>query len=156
VLWLAPEGARWLVPEAVQASLAGGRLWTGQLLGAPGLAGGAIHRNNLAVAALVFALGLSGGVGTALLLLGNGVLLGAVLVAVARAGLAPAFLGFLSGHGPAELSALLLAGQGGFVLAAGLLWPGEAPRSVSLAARSREGARLLALAVPIFLLVALV
>jgi uncharacterized membrane protein SpoIIM required for sporulation len=154
---LEPSAAEWLVPAGVRGALAAGRLWTGDLLSAaPGLAGGAILRNNLTVAALCFALGLTGGLGTAALLLANGVLLGAVTVAVAQAGLAPGFLAFVAAHGPAELSALVLAGQGGFLLAAGLVRPGEWPRADAVAARGREGARLLAVAVPVLLLVALV
>jgi uncharacterized membrane protein SpoIIM required for sporulation len=154
---LEPATADWLVPATIRRSLAAGRLWTGALLdAAPGLAGGALLRNNVTVAALCFALGLTGGLGTAALLLVNGVLLGAVLVAVTQAGLAPAFLAFLSAHGPGELSALVLAGQGGFLLAAGVLRPGEWPRVDAVAARGREGARLLAVAAPVLLLVALV
>lgn len=154
---LEPTAAEWLVPAAIQRSLAAGRLWTGGLLdAAPGLAGGTLLHNNVSVAALCFALGLTGGLGTAALLLANGVLLGAVLVAVAHAGLLPGFLAFLSAHGPGELSALVLAGQGGFLLAAGLVRPGEWPRADAVAARGREGARLLAVAVPVLLLVALV
>jgi len=154
---LLDPAAGWLVPDGVRHALAAGRLWTGDLLSAaPGLAGGAILRNNVAVAALCFALGLTGGVGTAALLLANGALLGAVTVAVAQAGLLPGFLAFLSAHGPAELSALVLAGQGGFLLASGLVRPGEWPRGEAVAARGRDGARLLAVAVPVLLLVALV
>jgi uncharacterized membrane protein SpoIIM required for sporulation len=153
---LEPAAAGWLVPEGVRGSLAAGRLWTGDLLGAPGLAAGAVLRNNLAVAALAFALGLTGGVGTVALLVANGVLLGAVTAAVAQAGFGPAFLAFLGAHGPAELSALVLAGQGGLVLARGLVAPGEWPRRDAVAARGREGASLLAVAAPVLLLVALV
>lgn len=154
---LEPTAAGWLVPAGVRRSLEAGRLWTGDLLSAaPGVAGGALLRNNVAAAALCFALGLTGGLGTAALLLANGVLLGAVTVAVAQAGLLPGFLAFLSAHGPAELSALVLAGQGGFLLAAGLVRPGEWPRADAVVARGREGARLLAVVVPVLLLVALV
>lgn len=154
---LEPEAAGWLVPDGVRRALAAGRLWTGDLLSvAPGLAGGAILRNNVTVAALAFALGLTGGLGTAGLLVGNGLVLGAVAAAAARAGLWPGLAAFLAAHGPAELSALVLAGQGGFVLASGLVRPGEWPRAEALAERARQGARLLAVAVPVLLLVALV
>lgn len=154
---LEPATAAWLVPAGVGSALQAGRLWTGDLLSAaPGLAGGALLRNNLTVAALAFALGLTGGLGTAALLVGNGLLLGAVSAAVVQAGLGPGFFTFLAAHGPAELLALVLAGQGGFVLARGLLRPGEWPRGAALAARGREGAGLLAVAAPVLLLVALV
>ncbi len=154
---LEPGSAAWLVPGPVRASLASGRLWTDHLrTAAPGFSGGAILRNNLAVAALCFALGVTGGLGTAALLLANGALLGAVVAAAFQAGLGPDLLSFLAAHGPAELSALALAGQGGFLVARGLLRPGEWPRGAALAAGARTGARLLALAVPVLLLVALV
>ena len=152
-----PEGFSWLVPEGVREALAARRLWTEDLLTvAPGLSGGAIARNNLSVAALSFALGLTGGVGTALLLLGNGALLGAVLVAAWRAGLGAGLAGFVAAHGPVELSALVLAGQAGFVLASGLVTPGEWPRREALARRGREAARILVLVAPLLLLVAAV
>jgi uncharacterized membrane protein SpoIIM required for sporulation len=152
-----PEGSRWLLPGSVREALAARRLWTDDLLSAaPGLAGGAIARNNLSVAALCFALGLTGGVGTALLLLGNGALLGAVLVAAWRAGVGPGLAGFIAAHGPVELSALVLAGQAGFVLASGLVSPGEWPRREALARRGREAARILVLVAPLLLLVAAV
>ena len=152
-----PAGWSWLVPEPVRQALAARRLWTDDLLSAaPGLAGGAIARNNLAVAALCFALGLTGGLGTALLLAGNGALLGAVLVSAWRAGLGPGLAGFVAAHGPVELSALVLAGQAGFVLADGLVRPGEWPRRDALARRGREAARILALVAPLLLLVAAV
>ena len=142
---------------SVREALAAKRLWTDDLLtAAPGLAGGAIARNNLSVAALCFALGLTGGLGTALLLVGNGALLGAVLVAAWRAGLGAGLAGFVAAHGPVELSALVLAGQAGFVLAGGLVRPGEWPRREALARRGREAARILVLVAPLLLLVAAV
>lgn len=154
---LDPEGWRWLIPASVREALEAKRLWTDDLLSAaPGLAGGAIARNNLSVAALCFAFGLTGGVGTALLLVGNGALLGAVLVAAWRAGLGAGLGGFVAAHGPVELSALVLAGQAGFVLAGGLVMPGEWPRRESLARRGREAARILVLVAPLLLLVAAV
>jgi uncharacterized membrane protein SpoIIM required for sporulation len=154
---LDPQGWSWLLPGSVREALAARRLWTDDLLtAAPGLAGGAIARNNLSVAALCFALGLTGGLGTALLLAGNGALLGAVLVAAWQAGLGAGLAGFVAAHGPVELSALVLAGQAGFVLAGGLLTPGEWPRREALARRGREAARILVLVAPLLLLVAAV
>jgi uncharacterized membrane protein SpoIIM required for sporulation len=132
-------------------------MWTeGLLHAAPGITGSRIAHNNVAVAALAFALGLTGGIGTAALVLANGLLLGAVLAHVAQNGMAAPLLAFVAAHGPAELSALLLAAQAGFVLAAGLVDPGEWPRSAALAARGREAARLMAVAVPVLALAALV
>lgn len=152
-----PGAAEWLVPDAVRASVAAGELWTGALLSAaPGVTGSALAHNNLTVAGLAFALGLTGGLGTALLLLANGLLLGAVTAHVVEHGLGAPFLGFLAAHGPAELSALVLAAQGGFALAGALVAPGEWSRAAALQARGRSAARLFAVVVPTLVLVAVV
>lgn len=146
-----------LVPEPVREAVAARRMWTeGLLHAAPGVTGARFAHNNVAVAALAFALGLTGGIGTAALLVGNGLLLGAVAAHAARNDLAEPLLGFLAAHGPLELSALLLAGQAGFVLASGLVDPGEWPRAAALAARGREAARLVAAAVPALAVAAIV
>jgi uncharacterized membrane protein SpoIIM required for sporulation len=146
-----------LVPEPVRDAVAARRMWTERLLSvAPGISGSAIARNNVTVASLAFALGLTGGVGTALLLLGNGLLLGAVAAHAARGGMIGPLLSFLGAHGPAELSAVLLAAQAGFVLAAALVDPGELPRGMALAAAGREVAPLLAVVVPVLAVVALI
>lgn len=146
---LDPAAAAALVPEPVRDAVAAGRLWTDGLLSvAPGLAGSAILHNNLGVAALAFALGLTAGLGTAALLLVNGLSIGAIVVHAAQGGLGPGLLGFVAAHGPLELGALVLAGQGGLVLAGALVDPGEWPRRAALAARGREAARLLAVALP--------
>jgi uncharacterized membrane protein SpoIIM required for sporulation len=146
---LDPSAAAALVPAPVRDAVAAGRLWTDGLLSvAPGLAGSAILHNNLGVAALAFALGLTAGLGTAALLFVNGLSVGAIVVHAAQGGLGPGLLGFVAAHGPLELGALLLAGQAGLVLASGLVDPGEWPRRVALAARGREAARLLAVALP--------
>jgi uncharacterized membrane protein SpoIIM required for sporulation len=132
-------------------------MWTEHLLqAAPGVSGSAIAHNNVTVASLAFALGLTAGLGTAVLLVVNGLLLGAVLAHAAQGGMAGPLLGFVAAHGPAELSALVLAAQAGFVLAAAVVDPGEWPRGVALAAAGREAAPLLAVVVPVLATVALV
>jgi uncharacterized membrane protein SpoIIM required for sporulation len=154
---LDPGAAALLVPEPIREAVAERRMWTeGLLVAAPGVTGSRLAHNNVAVAALAFALGLTGGIGTAALLLANGLLLGAVVAHAAQGGMAAPLLGFLAAHGPVELSALLLAAQAGFVLAGGLVDPGEWPRATALAARGREAARLVAVVVPVLALAALV
>jgi uncharacterized membrane protein SpoIIM required for sporulation len=156
VVALDPRAAELLVPAPVRESVAAGRMWTGHLLSAaPGIAGASLLHNNLSAAALAFGLGLTAGVGTALVLLLNGLLVGAVLAHVAAHGMAGELLGFVAAHGPLELSALVLAGQAGFVLAAALVDPGEAPRRDALQTAGREASRLLAVVVPALTLAAL-
>ena len=152
-----PAAAASLVPRAVRDAVAGGRMWTDSLLGvAPGVEGSLIAHNNIAVTGLVFALGLTGGIGTAWLLFANGLLLGAVAVHCVQRGLGRPFFSFVAAHGPAELLCVLLAGQAGFLLASALVAPGEWPRGEALVRRGREAARLLALVVPLLAVVGVV
>jgi uncharacterized membrane protein SpoIIM required for sporulation len=153
---LDPQAAEMLVPDAVRASVEAGRMWTGHLLSAaPGLAGAALLHNNVTAAALAFGLGLTCGLGTGLLLLLNGLLLGAALVYTAQHGMAGALLAFTAAHGPLELSALLLAAQAGFVMAGALVDPGERTRGAALQAVGGEVAALLTVVVPALTLAAL-
>jgi uncharacterized membrane protein SpoIIM required for sporulation len=152
-----PVAATALVPPGVRAAVDAGRMWTDSLLGlAPGAAGGALARHNVTVSALVFAGGLTGGLLTGWLLFSNGLLLGAAGAYCAHRGMLGAFLGFVGAHGPAELTAVALAGQAGFLLASALVDPGEWPRREALAARGREAARLLLVVVAVLLVVGLV
>lgn len=153
---LDPGAAPALVPAEIRQAVAARRMWTDPLLSAaPGVLGSAIAHNNVTAAALAFALGLTGGVGTAALLVANGALLGAVTAHAIQGGMGQPALAFLATHGPVELSAFVIAAQAGFVLADGLLRPGERPRIRAVEAAGREGARLLALVVPALLGVAL-
>lgn len=152
-----PTTAELLVPRGIREAVAIRHVWTRDLLSvAPGIGGSWIIRNNVAVASLAFLGGLSGGLLTAGLLVANGLVIGAVAAFAWQGGQGYSFLSFLSAHGPPELLALLLASQAGFRLAGGLVLPGEAPRGALLAARGREGARLLALVVPLLVLVGIV
>jgi uncharacterized membrane protein SpoIIM required for sporulation len=85
----------------------------------------ALSTHNTRVAILCFALGVTWGLGTALVLFFNGVLLGAVALDYLQAG-QPAFLfGWLLPHGAVEIPAFLIAGQAGLVLAGALLGWGD-------------------------------
>jgi len=152
-----PGAAELLVPVAIRDAVAHRHVWTDDLLSvAPGVGGSAIIRNNVTVASLAFAGGLAFGLVTAALLLSNGLVLGAVAAFAWQGGQGHSFSAFVSAHGPAELLALLVAAQAGFLLAGALLLPGEAPRPALLAVRGREGSRLLAVVVPLLVLVGVI
>lgn len=152
-----PATAELLVPRGIREAVAVRHVWTRDLLSvAPGIGGSWIIRNNVTVASLAFVGGLTGGLLTAALLVSNGLVLGAVVAFAWQGGQGHSFLAFLSAHGPAELLALLLASQAGLRLAGAFVQPGEAPRGALLAERGREGARLLAVVVPLLVLVGIV
>jgi uncharacterized membrane protein SpoIIM required for sporulation len=78
-------------------------------------------RHNLQVALLAAALGVTFGIGTALLLFENGVLLGAVAVHYTQQGFGLFMTAWLLPHGAFEIPSILIAGQAGFYLARLLL-----------------------------------
>jgi uncharacterized membrane protein SpoIIM required for sporulation len=77
--------------------------------------------HNTRVAIFTMSLGITFGAGTALVLFGNGLMLGAVAFDYIRAGQTTFLAGWLLPHGSIEIPAILVAGQAGFVLASALI-----------------------------------
>jgi uncharacterized membrane protein SpoIIM required for sporulation len=78
-------------------------------------------KHNIEVALLAAALGVTFGIGTALLLFENGVLLGAVAIHYTQQGFGLFMSAWLLPHGVFEIPSILIAGQAGFYLARLLL-----------------------------------
>jgi len=78
-------------------------------------------QHNIQVALLAAALGVTFGIGTALLLFENGVMLGAVSVVYTQQGFGLFMTAWLLPHGVFEIPSILIAGQAGFYLARLLL-----------------------------------
>jgi uncharacterized membrane protein SpoIIM required for sporulation len=115
-----------------------------------GALSGFILTNNLWVSLNIFALGVTG-VLAGLGLLRNGAMVGSVLVLCGQYGFLSRFVPFVAGHGVIELSAVLLAGAGGFCLFDGWLHPGERTRLQGLRRGARDGLRVAAAAIPALL-----
>lgn len=77
--------------------------------------------HNTKVSILVLALGISWGVGSAILLFYNGVILGAVMADYLMAGEGVFLAGWLLPHGSVEIPAILIAGQAGLLLASAMI-----------------------------------
>jgi len=101
-----------------------------------------IITNNVQVAFLGFAFGITAGIGTVLLLVFNGLYFGAVLGLFANYGLAGWLLTFVAGHGVLELSAIFIAGGAGLLVARALLAPGDLTRRDALVLAGRQAVRL--------------
>jgi uncharacterized membrane protein SpoIIM required for sporulation/uncharacterized RDD family membrane protein YckC len=91
-----------------------------------------IVTNNIQVTFLAFGFGLTAGVGTAFLLVVNGIQLGAVAGWMTAKGNSSALWGWIMPHGGTELMAIVLAGGAGFALARALIAPGEMRRATAL------------------------
>ncbi len=101
-----------------------------------------LFSHNTGVGFLTFTLGFAAGVPTLLLLVYQGVVLGAFLALHANRGLSLEFIGWLAIHGVTELTAITLCGAAGLVLADKVLFPGRYSRVASLAIHGRIAAQI--------------
>lgn len=102
----------------------------------------AIMSNNVRVTFLAFAAGILAGIGTALVLVFNGVQLGAVAAVFANYGANLHLWSFVLPHGIIELTAICIAGGGGLWLGSAFLLPGRMTRREALVVRGREAVSL--------------
>jgi uncharacterized membrane protein SpoIIM required for sporulation len=128
------------------------KMWTESIVTVKPVAAAGILTNNLIVAFSMFASGITAGVWTIYLLTINGLLLGVVGAATARAGMAAQLWSFVAAHGVLELPAIFIAGGAGLEIARGMLFPGLLPRRESLARAGGRGAQLLLGTVPMLLI----
>lgn len=112
--------------------------------------------NNIRVSFLAFASGAFVGVGTFLVLVVNGLQLGAVMAMVQHYGKLPILLAFIASHGVIELTCICIAGGAGFVLASGLVAPGDLSVKDALIERGRESALLVLGTVPLLAIAGLI
>lgn len=110
----------------------------------------AITFNNVRVAFLAFAAGLLASVGTAFMLLQNGIMVGAFHYLFYQHGLLGTSLLVVYIHGALELSAIVVAGCAGLVMGNSLLFPGTYPRLTSFARGAKRGVKIIVGLVPIF------
>ena len=96
------------------------------------IAASSIMTNNIQVTLLAFGLGMTAGLGTCLILVTNGMQLGAVAGWMTSRGSSRALWGWIMPHGGTELLAIVLSGAAGFILASALIAPGNVRRSVAL------------------------
>ena len=101
-----------------------------------------IITNNVRVAAIAFAGGMTGGLLTGWIILTNGLMVGALGALYARAGFGVDFWATIAPHGVIELTAIQIAGGAGFVLAGGYLRPGRARRVDALTFAARRAGTL--------------
>ena len=99
-----------------------------------------LFRHNAMVGLLCFGLGFALGVPTLILLLYNGLTLGAFLALHVERGLGVEFMAWLSIHGVTEILAVLLCGAAGLVVAEKIVFPGRLSRLENLARHGRAAA----------------
>jgi uncharacterized membrane protein SpoIIM required for sporulation len=124
-------------------------MWTHSILAIKPLASSTIMTNNLSVAFVTFATGITAGLGTIYMLFFNGLMMGVIGTACWLAGMSLKLWSFVIPHGVLELPAIFIAGGAGLKLAQGLLFPGVLPRKESLVLAGKEGGALVLGAIPL-------
>ncbi|HEX4450262.1 MAG TPA: stage II sporulation protein M [Kofleriaceae bacterium] len=99
-----------------------------------------LFSHNSRIGILAFALGFVAGLPTLLLLFYNGLVLGAFVELYTSRGLGVDIWAWLLPHGVTELSAVILCGAAGLMLAHGLVFAGSRPRLDSLREMGRPAA----------------
>jgi uncharacterized membrane protein SpoIIM required for sporulation len=98
--------------------------------------------NNIRVTVLAFAGGITLGLLTALVLIYNGILLGAIAGLMIEAGNGAGFVDLVTGHGVLELSCIVVAGAAGLSFGWAIVEPGYRTRTSAL---RREAVRTIAI-----------
>src|SRR5262249_53413323 len=126
-------------PGSTRASLMDGELfapWGGSTAMLATIAN-FLFTHNTMVGILTFCIGFAAGMPTLLLLLYQGLTLGAFLSLHAARGLTVEFIGWVLIHGVTEITAIILSGAAGLVIAEKILFPDRYGRLDSLAVHGR-------------------
>lgn len=151
-----PDFQRYFLGSRMAETIERREMWTHSVLTVKPLASSAIMTNNLSVSLATFALGITAGIGTLWMMVLNGLLLGVIGAACWQAGMAMQLWSFVAPHGVLELPAIFIAGGAGLLLARGLLFPGELPRSASLVQAGDLAVRLVLGTIPLLVVAGVV
>ncbi|ASZ11381.1 stage II sporulation protein M [Chitinophaga pendula] len=110
-----------------------------------------IGYNNIRVAMMCFVSGITFGAGTLWLLLQNGIMLGSFQYYFFAKGLGMKSVLVIWIHGTLEISAIVIAGCAGLIMANGLLFPGTRKRVDALKAAAKDGMKIIVALVPVFI-----
>ncbi len=139
--------------EALEAEDRGGRVGSADHASA---FSAMLFTNNIQVGLLAFASGITLGIGTVLVLVFNGVFLGAVAASYQQDGSALFFYSWVLPHGILELTSIVITGAAGLLLGRALLWPGEYSTTDSLRIRGRSALILMLGTIPLFIIAGLI
>jgi uncharacterized membrane protein SpoIIM required for sporulation len=143
-LWASPEARREFLERRETAT------------GHKALFGSFLFSNNTRVGVLAWATGILAGIPTVLLLVYNGLMLGAFTAIFARGSEALHFAAWILPHGVPELAAIALCGAGGLALGEAVAAPGRRPRRAALREATAPALALFGLSLPFFLAAAAV
>lgn len=110
-----------------------------------------ITLNNIRVSFIAFVCGLLASLGTGLVLMQNGIMMGAFFHLFFQQGFLAKSLMVVFIHGTLEISAIIIAGGAGLTLGSGILYPGTYSRLTSFRRSAKEGLKMTTGLIPIFI-----
>ncbi|MBW4517938.1 MAG: stage II sporulation protein M [Timaviella obliquedivisa GSE-PSE-MK23-08B] len=153
VAWQDPAFMALVVPEALITQVRDRQeLWMGSIVGVEPFAASNIMINNIKVSFAALAGGITAGIYTTFIMLLNGISLGAISALVGQNNLAYPFWAFVFPHGALELPAIFFAAGAGFLIARGLLFPGQYRRIDALKIHGQQAAHLMFGIVPMLVI----
>ncbi|MGS2740448.1 stage II sporulation protein M [Sinomicrobium sp. M5D2P17] len=108
--------------------------------------------NNIYVGMRAFVYGIFGGLGTGWILLQNGIMLGAFQYMFQAEGVLWESVRGIWIHGAMEIFAIVVTGAAGFILGAGILFPGTYSRKTSFKMAFKDGIKILLSTFPFFVM----
>lgn len=151
VTWRDPGFAHQILGPQMMETIERREMWTHSILAVKPMAASGIMTNNITVGFMMFAAGITAGIGTLWMVITNGLLMGVLAVATARAGMSMQLWDFVAPHGVLELPAIFIAAGAGLEVARGLLFPGIMARKESLMRAGNRGAKLLLGTIPLLI-----
>jgi uncharacterized membrane protein SpoIIM required for sporulation len=151
-----PQFEAFFISPSMREGMAKGHLWTEHITSMAPQASSHIATNNISVSLMVWALGITFGLGTIWQLTLNGLMMGAIFAACLRAGMFAALEEFVIGHGSLELPAIWIAGGAGLVMAQPMIFPARFSRSVELRLAARRSVQIVLGTIPMLLVAAMV
>jgi uncharacterized membrane protein SpoIIM required for sporulation len=151
-----PPAAIGLVPGDFRSVVEEERPWDDLPADEQAAFSSAVLTNNIRVAALAFAGGMTLGLLTALMLIYNGILLGAIGGLMTEAGNGTGFLDLVTGHGVLELTCVVVAGAAGLSFGWSIVEPGRGTRTAALRREAVSTIAILLGTVPWFVLAGIV
>lgn len=115
-----------------------------------------IMTNNMQVAILAFASGITFGIFTIYLLVSNGIMIGALAAFFWHYGNSYAFWAYIVPHGVIELTAIFIAGGAGLLMGYKLFVPGPYTRNYQLKQQAKRSVQLLLGTIPLFVIAGII
>ncbi|MBS2010188.1 MAG: stage II sporulation protein M [Cyanobacteria bacterium SZAS TMP-1] len=133
-----------LVPDEQWHLIEQHKMWTDSAQDYSPAVASFIATNNIKVTILAFAMGITFGIGTLIVLAFNGMNIGTVFGVCQDYGMAGRLAAFVAGHGVIELTAIFIAGGAGLLIGKSMLFPGQYKRIDALRMAARPAFKLFA------------